>query len=150
MMHHRVTVHTFGFGTSYNAEFLEKISESGRGMYVLQLLEFGNKGMIPESFAKCLDGLAMIVSKTLKLKISALLLKFCSQGYKSEKSEISENSLECKIKIDIQFTEACDLVFESSITKVYFEKHYSPVAQLSCKYENVIKKYMKYYPKLCN
>ena len=75
--------------------------------------------MIPESFAKCLGGLAMIVNKTLKLKILAsngcVISKSisCLQGYKSEKSE---NNLECKIQVDdIQFAEA-------SIPKVYSEK----------------------------
>ena len=87
-----------GFGTNHNAyaELLEKIAESGRGMYVF----IENKEMIAESFAECLGGLVSIVGKNLELKIMALnnckILKCLSQGYKTE---ISKNKLECKIKI---------------------------------------------------
>jgi hypothetical protein len=62
------TVNTYGYGDDHDANLLQAIAESGRGIYY----HLANNDVIADAFSDCLGGLLSVVAKDIKMTFRAL------------------------------------------------------------------------------
>jgi len=142
------TINTFGFGTGHNADLLQAISESGRGMYAF----IETTDSIADTFAECLGGLVSMVGQDLQVKIEALnnveINKCLSKGLPL--SVTRPRKVHTVTIKDLQSEESRDLVFELKLPAIGAAKESDPIIQLSVAYKNVVKDVRETLSNVCS
>eukprot|EP01135_Chromosphaera_perkinsii_P003420 Nk52_evm44s242 gene=Nk52_evmTU44s242 len=136
-----MTVYTFGYGSSHDANLMKAISDAGRGAYYF----IENKDTIPLAFANCLGGLLSVVAQrvTLKLEIApgnAMPAKITKLHTRFPYESAGEDGQKFIVSLgDIQSEEERNVAFELSFSPMAHPvENFTPCVCAQVTYANEI------------
>jgi Mg-chelatase subunit ChlD len=125
----QISVFTFGYGKSHDANLLRSIAETGNGMYYF----INNQDAIPTSFGDCMGGLMSVVAQHIKLRINLMP----GVTLLNTVSAFQRNSEGAYLMGDLYSEERRDIVFDVLVAHTGVPEVLQNLAQFDLSYVNV-------------
>eukprot|EP01006_Ploeotia_vitrea_P040417 TRINITY_DN66425_c10_g11_i1.p1 TRINITY_DN66425_c10_g11~~TRINITY_DN66425_c10_g11_i1.p1 ORF type:complete len:510 (-),score=99.92 TRINITY_DN66425_c10_g11_i1:226-1560(-) len=128
-----VSVHTFGYGTSHNAELLRNIAEVGHGMYYY----VENAEQIGEAFVECLGGLLSVVAQNLRVIIKSVPGSEVQEVYTTFKAEKVDGAWQVSIS-DMFAEEHRDILCRVKVNSLPMAVNEASIISCEVQYEDAL------------